>query len=305
VRVSISVTDYTWPEGPPAIPARLKEVVTAADAVGVDTVWVADHLLQVDPTVPNDQEMLEAFTTLGYLAAATARVRLGTMVAAATFRPPSLLVKAVTTLDVLTAGRAWLGVGAGYQEDEARAMALPMPPVAQRFEHLEDLLRIAHHMWAGESAPFTGAQHRLESPSCHPAPVSTPHPPILVGGTGERRTLRLVAQYADACNLFDIPDGGATIRRKLQVLAEHCAALGRARDEIERTVSTRFTPRQAPAAFIEHCAELAGLGIDHAVVLTSGGAWTGASVEALAPVVMGLSTVRADSGHSDGKGATP
>ena len=290
MRVSISITDYTWPEGPVVIPQRLREVANAADAVGVDTVWVADHLVQADPTVPDDTEMLEAFTTLGHLAGATDRVRLGTLVAAATFRPPALLVKAVTTLDVLSEGRAWLGVGAGYQEDEATAMGLPMPPVAERFEHLEDLLRLAHQMWSGDPAPFHGARHHMAAPSCDPAPVTKPHPPILVGGTGEKRTLRLVAEHADACNLFDIPDGGKTVAHKLAVLARHCDEVGRPRTEVETTLSTRIAAGQSATDFAQHCTELAGLGVDHVVVLTAG-PWTGASVEELAGIVKALAEV--------------
>ena len=258
MRVNISITDYTWPEGPVVIPQRLREVATAADAVGVDTVWVADHLVQADPTVPDDTEMLEAFTTLGHLAGATDRVRLGTLVAAATFRPPALLVKAVTTLDVLSEGRAWLGVGAGYQEDEATAMGLPMPPVAERFEHLEDLLRLARQMWSGDPAPFHGARHQLAAPSCDPAPVTKPHPPILVGGTGEKRTLRLVAEHADAWNSFGPP---STFRHKNQVLDEWCADVGRDPADIERTVAISPDEIGALDAYVD-------AGAEHVIVMT-------------------------------------
>jgi len=198
VRISVTVTGFSWPGGPAALAHHLSDVVRAADESGIDTVWVADHLLQADPGSNSDAEMLEAYTTLGFLAARSERVRLGTMVSAATYRPPALLVKAVTTLDVLSGGRAWLGVGAGYQQDEATAMGLPLPPVAERFDALEDLLRLARQMWAGDPAPFTGTRVRLERPVGSPLPVSRPHPPILVGGTGERRTLPLVARYADA-----------------------------------------------------------------------------------------------------------
>ena len=287
MRVSITITNYSWPGGPTALGAALTDVVTAADAAGVDTVWVADHLLQADPSAGSDTEMLEAATTLGFVAARTARVRLGMMVAAATFRPPSLLVKAVTTLDVLSGGRAWLGVGAGYQEEEARAMDLPLPPPAERFEHLEDTLRLAHHLWSGDTSPFTGTHHRLEAPQSSPQPVTTPHPPVLVGGTGERKTLRLVAQYADACNVFDIPDGGATVRRKLAVLADHCADVGRRYEDVEKTLSTRFDPAQPVDEFVAHCTEAAGWGVEHVVVLPAG-RWTRAAVEALAPAVARL-----------------
>ena len=234
MRVSIAVTNYSWPGGPNGLGSELARLVRGADRAGVDTVWVVDHLLQADPTAPpEDTEMLEAYTTLGFLAAQTERVRLGTMVSGVTFRPPALLVKAVTTLDVLSGGRAWLGLGAGYHGEEAEAMGLPLPPVAERFQRLEETLRIAAQMWAGDDAPFEGRHYRLGRPAGSPPPIQRPGPPVLVGGTGERKTLRLVAQYADACNLFDIPDGGRTVTHKLAVLAQHCADLGRPYDQIE------------------------------------------------------------------------
>ena len=277
MRISLSITNYSWPD----LDSDLVRTVRHADDLGLDTVWVADHLIQADPTSVPDSEMLEAYTTLGFLAAQTERIRLGTMVTGVTFRPPSVLIKAVTTLDVLSGGRAWLGVGAGYLEDEARAMDLPLPPVAERFERLEDTLRLALQMWSGDSSPFEGRHYRLERPVGNPPPVTTPHPPILVGGMGERKTLRLVAQYADACNLFDIPDGGKTIRHKLDVLARHCDAVGRPHDEIEKSVSTRLDPGQSAAEFAEQCDRLAALGIEHAVVITAG-PWTEDAVERLA-----------------------
>jgi len=277
VRISLSVTNYSWPD----LDADLAQTVRAADELGLDTVWVADHLIQADPTSVPDSEMLEAYTTLGFLAAQTERIRLGTMVTAVTFRPPSVLIKAVTTLDVLSGGRAWLGVGAGYLEDEARAMDLPLPPTRERFERLEETLRLAHRMWSGDSSPFEGRHYRLERPVNNPPAVSTPHPPILVGGMGERRTLRLVAQYADACNLFDIPDDGRTIRHKLEVLARHCDEVGRSYDDVQKTVSTRMDPGQSAGDFAEQCERLAGYGIDHAVVITSG-PWTEDAVARLA-----------------------
>src|SRR5215213_5517006 len=256
---SLSITNYSWPSGPAGLGSELARIVSLADEAGLDTVWVADHLIQADPTSIPDSEMLEAYTTLGFLAAQTRRVRLGTMVTGVTFRPPSLLIKAVTTLDVLSGGRAWLGVGAGYHEDEARAMDLSLPPVGERFDRLEETLRLALQMWSGDSSPFEGRHYRLERPVNNPPAVSEPHPPILIGGAGERRTLRLVAQYADACNLFDIPDGGKTIRHKLEVLARHCDAVGRPYDEIEKTVSTRMNPGQSSDEFATECDRLAAL----------------------------------------------
>jgi F420-dependent oxidoreductase-like protein len=280
MRVSLSVTNYTWRSGPRRLGAELAAIARAADQAGLDTVWVTDHLFQADPTSTTDAEMLEAYTALGFLAAHTERVRLGTMVSGATFRPPSVLIKAVTTLDVLSGGRAWLGVGAGYQEDEARAMGLPLPPVAERFERLDETLRLARQMWSGDRSRFEGRHYHLERPISSPAPLREPHPPILIGGMGERKTLRLVAEHADACNLFDIPDRGETIRRKLDVLRRHCDAVGRPYDEIENTVSTRLEPGESADEFVERCAELGRLGIEHAVVITTG-AWTTNAVERL------------------------
>jgi alkanesulfonate monooxygenase SsuD/methylene tetrahydromethanopterin reductase-like flavin-dependent oxidoreductase (luciferase family) len=212
--------------------------------------------------------MLEAYTALGFLAAATRRVRLGTMVTWAPIRPPALLVKAVTTLDVLSGGRAWLGVGAGYRGDEATMMGLPFQPTAERFELVEELLQIAAHLWDGDRSPFTGPHHRLTRPIGEPPPINRPR--VLVGGMGERRTLPLVARYADACNLFDVPDGGATLRRKLDVLARACDDAGRDPAAVEVTLSSRLAPGETVERLAERSEGLAGSGIDHLVLVTTG-----------------------------------
>ena len=217
MKLSVSVTNYSWPDSP--IRDELASLTERLDHTAVDTLWVADHLLQADPSSSLDEPMLEAYTTLGFLAARSTRLRLGTMVSAATFRAPALLIKAVTTLDVLSGGRAWLGIGAGYNDDEARAMGLHLPRTAERFDWLAELLQLARQMWDGDNSAFRGNHLRLEHAVGSPASVSA-RPPVLIGGTGERRTLRLVAQYADACNLFDIPDGGQTLKRKLVVLKQ-------------------------------------------------------------------------------------
>jgi F420-dependent oxidoreductase-like protein len=267
MKLSVSVTNYSWPEG---TADRLVSLARFLDGTVVDTLWVADHLLQADPASQLDEPMLEAYTTLGFLAAATARVRLGTMVTAATFRAPALLVKAVTTLDVLSGGRAWLGIGAGYNADEARAMGLFLPETAERFGRMTELLRLARQMWAGDETPFRGEYLDLEHPVGSPRPVTTPRPPVLIGGTGERRTLRLVAEYGDACNLFDVPDGGAAIRRQLAVLDRHCADVGRPAEEIERTVTTALQDGETPGQLAERCRALADLGVQHVVVIARG-----------------------------------
>jgi F420-dependent oxidoreductase-like protein len=268
MRLSIGVTNYSWPGGAAGLGAHLAEVARVADAGGIDTLWVADHLLQMDPNATVDEPMLEAYTTLGYLAAVTSRVRLGTMVTWAAIRPPALLIKAVTTLDVLSGGRAWLGVGAGYQRQEAAMMGLPFEPTAERFVRLEEVLQLSAHMWDGDESAFKGPRHLLERPINNPAPISRPK--VLVGGAGERRTLPLVARYADACNLFDIPDEGRTLRHKLDVLTHACEAIDRDPSTIEITLSTRVAPGENTDAFVERCHGLTAYGIDHIVLVTAG-----------------------------------
>lgn len=268
MRISINLTDQSWQGTTPA--ASLADVARRAEDAAVDTLWLPDHLVQADPTVPADHDdQLEAFTTLGHLAALTSRIRLGTMVAAATFRAPALLVKAVTTLDVLSSGRAWLGVGAGHHGGEAADMGLDLPATGARMDRLADVLRLARQMWSGDESPFVGSGGlRLERPQCRPLPVQDGGPPILVGGAGERRTLRLVAEHADACNVFDIPDEGRTLRHKLAVLAAHCADLGRDVADLDRTLSSRLTPGESADSLVRRAEAAAGRGVTHLVLIT-------------------------------------
>src|SRR5215212_745951 len=202
MKLSVSVTNYSWAGGAAAIAQRLARLAETLDHTAVDTLWVPDHLLQADPSSSPDEPMLEAYTSLGFLAARTSRLRLGTMVSAATFREPAVLIKAVTTLDVLSGGRAWLGIGAGYNSDEASALGLFMPATGERFDRLTELLQIARRMWDGDESPFQGRYYRLKNPIARPRPLV--RPPVLIGGAGERRTLRLVAEYGDACSLYDV-----------------------------------------------------------------------------------------------------
>ncbi len=278
MRYSITLTSYQ----PSGLRRQLTQVAAAADRGGFDTVWVADHLLQMDPTLDVADPMLEAFTALGFLAAASERVRLGMMVSAVTVRTPALLVKAASTVDALSGGRAWLGVGAGYQEDEARAMGLDLPPVGERFERLEEALQLAAQMARDDDSPFDGRHHRLTRPVNHPLP--SPRVPVLVGGMGERRTLRLVAEYADACNLFDLPDGGVTLLRKIDVLRCHCVDVGRHISEIDVTVSTRWAAEQSAEDVVQHCEDLAGLGVTH-VVLLRPHPWSAEDLDRLAAAI--------------------
>jgi F420-dependent oxidoreductase-like protein len=270
MRISASLTNFSWHDSPADSAAPLAAVAQAAEDAGLDTLWVADHLLQADPSSSVDEPMLEAYTTLGYVAARTSRIRLGTLVSAATFRSPALLIKAVTTLDVLSGGRAWLGLGAGYQQDEADAMGLDLPPIGRRFAALVDILELARRMWAGDESTYDGRTVRATRPIGSPRPATQPHPPILIGGTGKQRTLRLVAEYADACNVFDIPDGGAAVRGQLAVLAEHCADLGRDYAEIDRTISTGIQADEPVDSVVERFGRLAELGITHVITIARG-----------------------------------
>jgi len=288
MRISLSITNVSWPGGAAALPGSLATIAAAAEDAGLDTVWLADHLFQADPASEPGEPALEAYTALGFLAGRTSRVRLGTLVTGAIFRAPSLLVKAVTTLDVLSGGRAWLGIGTGYNDTEAAAMGIDMPPVPVRLDRLADTLDLARRMWAGDESPFEGRTTRLERPIGSPRPITSPHPPVLIGGTGPRRTLRLVAEQADACNLFDIPDGGVAVRRQLDVLAGHCAAVGRPFDEIEKTITAALHPGETPEGFVERCHALAELGIQHAIVITRGRPWTTGDVRTIGTAVRPL-----------------
>lgn len=279
MKLSVSVTNYSWSD---QLHDRLASLAGSLDDSAVDTLWVPDHLLQADPASGLDEPMLEAYTTLGYLAAVTSRIRLGTMVTAATFRAPALLIKAVTTLDVLSTGRAWLGIGAGYNGDEARAMGLFLPDTAERFARMTELLRLARHMWSGDETHFRGEYLDLDHPVGNPRPVTTPRPPVLIGGTGERRTLRLVAEYGDACNLFDVPDGGAAIRRQIDVLNRHCVDVGRKSDEIVRTVTTALLDGESSDQLAARCRALGDLGVHHVVVIARGRPFTDQDLDAVA-----------------------
>jgi F420-dependent oxidoreductase-like protein len=236
MKVGLHIADFTWEGGPPALRSRLGEVARRAEEAGVDRVSVMDHVWQIGNLGPPEHEMLEAYTALGFLAGLTDRVKLLTVVTAVVYREPGLLAKAVTTLDVLSGGRAILGIGAAWNEEEARGLGLFFPPRAERFERLEEALRICQQMWSGYDGPFEGKHYHLDRTLNSPQSLSRPHPPILIGGGGERKTLRLVARYGDACNLFDTPE----LAHKLDVLRQHCAAEGRDYDTIEKTVQVRY-----------------------------------------------------------------
>jgi F420-dependent oxidoreductase-like protein len=231
VKIGLQIPDFTWPGGPARLGADLAGVARTADAAGFEFISVMDHFFQIPVVGPAQREMLEAYTTLGYLAGVTSRAKLVTLVTGAVYRHPGILAKIVTTLDVLSGGRAWLGIGAAWNEEESRGLGIPFPPVAERFERLEETLQICLQMWRGDETPYAGRHYQLERPLNSPQALSQPHPPIMIGGGGERKTLRFVARYAQACNLFPTPD----LAHKLDVLRAHCEAEGRDYDEIVKT----------------------------------------------------------------------
>jgi F420-dependent oxidoreductase-like protein len=266
MRLGLQIPNFTWPDGPEGLASRLRAIAAAADGGGFASLWVMDHFFQIPPVGPAEREMLEGYATLAFLAAATRHVRLGTLVTGVTYRHPGVLVKTVSTLDVLSGGRATLGIGAAWFEREHAGLGVPFPPLRERFERLEEALRIAKQMWSDEVAPFAGRHYALAETLCVPRPLQRPHPPILIGGMGERRTLRLVARHADACNLFAYA-GAAEVGRKLEVLRRHCDAEGRDFDAIERTtLGTVQLARQSPAEVIRELRELAKVGVQHAIV---------------------------------------
>jgi F420-dependent oxidoreductase-like protein len=264
VRIGLQIPDFNGAGGAQQLGQRIAAVARTADEAGFDSIGVMDHFFQISMIGPPEQDMVEAYTTLGYLAACTSRARLLTLVTGAVYRHPGILAKMVTTLDVLSGGRAWLGIGAAWNEEEARGLGVPFPAVAERFERLEETLRICLQMWQGDEAPFRGKHYQLERPLNRPPAVTAPHPPIMIGGSGERKTLRLVARYAQACNLFPGPD----LARKLNVLRAHCDAEGRDYDEIEKTCIYRFDVGERgerASEVVDRLAGLAGLGIDMAI----------------------------------------
>jgi F420-dependent oxidoreductase-like protein len=267
MRIGLQVQRFDWPGGPAEIGARLAEIGRTADDAGFASLWVMDHFFQIGVVGPPELSMLEGYTTLGYLAGVTKRVQLGTLVTGVIYRHPGILIKTVTTLDVLSGGRAWLGIGAAWNEQESRGLGVTFPPLKERFEQLEETLRIAQQMWRDDRSPFEGRHFQLADPLNHPQPLARPHPPIMIGGGGEQKTLRLVAQYADACNLF-ARLGADALRGKLDILRHHCDEVGRPYEEIEKTAigNVNLAPGQQRAAdVIELCQSLAGLGFQHVI----------------------------------------
>ena len=266
MRLGIQVSYFSWPGAPGSIGPTFGRIARNAEDAGLTSLWVMDHFFQIGVIGPPELDMLEGYTALAFAAGQTSRIEVGTLVTGVIYRHPGVLAKVVTSLDVLSGGRAWLGIGAAWNEHEHRALGVPFPPVKERFERLEETLQICLQMWSGEDRPYTGRHYQLERTLNVPAALRRPHPPILVGGGGEKKTLRLVAQYADACNLFDTGLGPEGLPRKLEVLRRHCEAVGRDYDQIEKTCLARVTlgqpgtrgPSGEPAASVEQTVERFG-----------------------------------------------
>jgi F420-dependent oxidoreductase-like protein len=262
MELGLHVSDFTWPGGAPTLASDLRRVAVAAEEQGFAKLSVMDHVWQIHVVGPPEHDMLEAYTALGYLAAHTSRIELLAWVTAVVYREPGLLAKAVTTLDVLSEGRAWLGIGAAWNEEESHGLGLPFPPTAERFERLEEALQICLQMWSDDESAYDGKHYQLGRTLNVPQSLQRPHPRILIGGGGEKKTLRMVAQYADACNLFP----GAELERKLDILRAHCADLGRNYDDIEKTVMMPLDPGadgEKVDEILERLAQLAALGVTH------------------------------------------
>ncbi|MEQ0563099.1 LLM class F420-dependent oxidoreductase [Amycolatopsis sp. NEAU-NG30] len=264
MKLGLQIPDFTWPNGAAALGADLAAIVRTADQAGFDSIAVMDHFFQISAVGPAENDMLEAYTTLGFIAAHTERAKLLTVVTGVLYRHPALLAKAITTLDVLSGGRAILGIGAGWNEEESRGLGFPFPPLAERFELLEENLQYVLQMWADGDAPFKSKHFDATRLLNVPQALSKPRPPIMIGGGGEKKTLRLVAKYADQCNLFNTPD----LEHKLDVLKQHCENEGRDYGSITKTVYHILDIGEDGSkvgALVEELERLNGLGIDVAL----------------------------------------
>ena len=279
MRIGLQVSYFSWPGAPASIGPTFAAIARNADAAGMASLWVMDHFFQISMIGPPELDMLEGYTALGFAAGVTTNIELGTMVTGVTYRHPGILAKTVTTLDVLSSGRAWLGIGAAWNEEEHAGLGVPFPPLRERFERLEETLQICHRMWDGDESPYDGAHYQLARPLNAPQSIRRPHPRILIGGTGEKKTLRMVAQYADACNIFDM--GPGPVAAKYAVLQAHCERLGRPYGEIHKTVLSRVTlaasgatggraasgePLQSVDQAVDRLGRLAEVGTDEVIV---------------------------------------
>ena len=281
MKIGLQVPSYTWPGGDAAIGPTLARIAETADAAGFDSLWLNDHFFQVPHVGRVDEPVLETWTGLGYMAAHSTRATLGVLVGGVHYRQAGLWAKAATTLDVLSGGRAYFGIGAGWYQEESQGLGFPMPPLGTRFEMVEETLRICLEMWQGEhgsQAAFEGKHYQATRLLNSPQAISKPHPRIMVGGEGPQKTMRLVARYADACNLNGEPD---QLTHKFSVLRERCEEVGRPFEEIERTTfQTVDLGLETPDQIVERFGSLAEVGAQH-VIVTLVNVWDVRNIEAL------------------------
>jgi F420-dependent oxidoreductase-like protein len=266
VKIGLQVPSFTWPGGDAAIGSTLARIAETADSVGFDSLWVMDHFYQIRGVGKAEEPMLEGWTALGFMAAHSKKATLGLMVGGVHYRQAALWAKAATTLDVLSGGRAYLGIGAAWNEEESHGLGFPMPPLGVRFEMLEETLQIVHAMWQGEHGTqeaFDGVHYQAGRLLNSPQAISKPHPKIIIGGGGEQKTLRMVAKYADACNIFGGPE---QLTHKFSVLRQRCDEVGRPFEEIERSNLAHVDlSRQSPAQVVDTFGRLAEVGVQHVI----------------------------------------
>ena len=268
MRVGIHAVSFNYPGAPESIAPTLAAAARVAEDAGVSGITLMDHWFQMEQMAPATDPMLEGYTTLGFLAGHTSTMTLGLLVTGVTYRLPGLLAKIIATLDVLSGGRAQLGIGAAWYEREHKGLGVPYPPVAERFERLEETLQICRQMWSDDDGPFDGRHYQLAETICSPRTISQPRPPILIGGSGERKTLRLVARYADACNLFATDPG--EVAHKLAVLRRHCESEGRDPAAVAKTILFLRDPLADVDAFVTEMAGYARLGVETVDLMPTG-----------------------------------
>jgi F420-dependent oxidoreductase-like protein len=291
MQLDLHVSRFDWAGGPSSIAEGVAGLAARAEAIGVRALSVMDHFFQMDWMAPAEDPMLECYTALAFVAGRTRTLRLRALVTGVTYRHPGILAKAMTTLDVVSQGRAELGIGAAWYEREHRGLGVPFPPTAERFERLEEAIQICLQMWSDDNGPYRGRHYQLDETICSPQPVSTPRPRIMIGGSGERKTLRLVAQYADACNIFGGPE---EIAHKVDVLRRHCDAVGRDPNEIEVTAMFRDLPADAtPDDLVRGAEEFAAVGVSTLVASATGDDPATALESTFAPVVDRIATIDA------------
>ncbi|MFN2195813.1 MAG: TIGR03560 family F420-dependent LLM class oxidoreductase [Anaerolineales bacterium] len=270
MRIGLQVPQFR-PSTPETMGSWMAEIARTAEEHGIYSMWVMDHFFQLGSWLgPAENPMVEGYTTLGYLAGSTQKIKLGLMVGGVIYRHPSVVIKSVTTLDVLSGGRMYFGIGAAWYEHETVSLGMQFPSMKVRFEQLEDILKLTHQMWRGDTAEFQGKQFTVPYPYLNPQPLSQPHPPILIGGMGKTKTLKYVAQYADACNFF-AGRGDEALVEHLAILKQHCQDVGRSFDEIEKTVLSTYNPAEQSLEQLQaRLVDLHTMGFSHAVLNING-----------------------------------